>query len=304
MSDDNALDFNEELLDLDFAPSEEDELDTEFTESINEELTEEVQDDLESEDLVLKLKMNPANFKNFIKIIDLIVKDKSDGNISIISIKESIITLVSSNYTTYFDINKITGDKINLDIINPSVYLRRLKLLLKGDNYIRFFDNTLENSFLITNNNIFIDLPKKDNLLKINEEPIYDFENAELICSLKVDKNTRSSVKELSSGQEKIEYLIKDNLLKVINITGVGKYIFNYQEDKNLTIDNSDIALESASFLPIESEEYNLEIFKIPDDNLGDKYITVAKSVIGGNVDVCTIEECNTLISSDNLLIE
>jgi hypothetical protein len=269
-------------------------------EEIKEDTISEDFDSLENDNIKLQTKINPVDFKNLVKILDFIIREKS--SIDSISISKSKLTQSLNSYLMQFDISSIVSDELTLDILNPTKYIKKLRSL-NNDNYVQILFDSSKNSFIVTNNEIFIYLPKKDDKLVSNLNKIFEITDFEEICSLKFEKNTRKDIKELASGSGNINLLIKDNLLKVISIPDVGKYILKeHQREKEITklnIDNSDLALVCSSFLPIDCEEYSFKVVKFKNE----KYFTITESLIGNNINVKIIENCSVATSEKSLII-
>jgi hypothetical protein len=256
--------------------------------------------DIEDENIKLQTKINPADFKNLVKILDFIVREKS--SIDSISILNSKIFQGFNSYFIQFDISNIVSNEFTLDILNPSKYIKKLKTL-NNDNYVQILYDNLKNSFIVTNNEVFIYLPKKDEVISNNIHKLFDVIDYDEICNLKIDKNTRKDIKELSSGSGYLTLLIKDNVLKVISIPDIGKFILkDYQREKDISklgIDNSDLALTCSNFLPIDCEEYIFRVVKFKND----KYFTISESLIGNNINVKIVENCLLVTSEKSLII-
>ena len=238
-------------------------------------------------------KVSPADFDNMIKILNLLKKEK---NVDAITIKNSKIIQGTSSYIIEADMTKIlkhNGQTISFDILDPKTYVDLFKEF-RSSNDIFILDDSNNKRYILTNGEIRLQLPKKITEGGKTETSInnIDVSNSTPFCKRTIDKDIRSIIKNLSKNSSFIEYLIQDNQLKGMNIPDIAIYIFpefvNDKNSKNLDETNSDLTLRTASFLPIDAESYNIELFKN-----NDKYISITKCQIGGQIDVVISEFCD-----------
>jgi hypothetical protein len=218
------------------------------------------------EDNQIICQISPAKFDSLLKVLGVLVSDKSSNDSLII--KESNITQNISGAIITSDIKEIfEGKKINLQIINPKKYLKLFKTF-RNNNDI-FILNDIDNSrFIITNGEIKLFLPKQiENLVESVKLP--DLSNCTGMCSIKVDKTTRNIIMGLATEAQYIDYLIQDNTLKAIHVPDTAIYLFSdYINDPKATkLDetNADLALRSIAYFSILAEDYEIAIGKQPD---------------------------------------
>lgn len=238
-------------------------------------------------------QVSPADFDNMIKILTLLKKEKT---VDAITIKDSKILQGTSNYIIEADMTKILqhdGNTISFDILDPKTYVDLFKEF-RSSNDIFILDDPENKRYLLTNGEIRLQLPKKITDGENSDTSIKNIDISQLtpFCKRKIDKEERGMIKNLSKNTSYIEYLIQDNLLKAMNIPDFAVYTFtDYINDKNakkLDETNSDLTLRTASFLPIDAESYDVEIFKKDD-----KYVSITRCKIGGQIDVTISEFCD-----------
>ena len=212
-------------------------------------------------------QITPAKFDSLLKVLNVLITDKSSSN-EVLIINNSSITQSASGAIVGCDIQDIFGsDKINLHIANPKKYIKLFKQFRNNSDI--FILNDPDNSrFIVTNGEIKLFLPKQAETM-VEQIKMPDLGNCTLICNLKVDKTTRNIISGLAVGVDYIEYLIQDNLLKAIHIPDTAIYLFNdYINDPKATkLDetNSDLSLRSTMSFPITAEDYEINIGKMPD---------------------------------------
>jgi len=211
-------------------------------------------------------QISPAKFDSLLKVLNVLVGDKS-SNESLV-IKNSTITQSISGAIISSDIQEIfDSSKINLQIINPKKYIKLFRNF-RNNNDVFILDDIENSRFIITNGEIKLFLPKQIETL-VEEIKIPDLSNCAGLCSIKVDKSTRGIIIGLASEANYIEYLIQDNLLKAIHIPEIAIYLFNdYIKDTKATkLDetNADLTLRSTVSFPIQAEDYEISIGKMPD---------------------------------------
>jgi len=250
------------------------------------------------EENVIICQISPAKFDSLLKVLNVLVSDKSSNDSLII--KESNITqntsgaIISSNIEEIFE-----GKKIDLHIINPKKYLRLFKNF-RNNNDVFILDDPENSRFIITNGEIKLFLPKQiENLVESVKLP--DLTNCVGICSIKIDKSTRNIIVGLASEANYIDYLIQDDLLKAIHIPDTAIYLFNdyIGDSKSAKLDetNADLALRSITCFQIPAEDYEIAIGKQPDGS----YVS-AMSCNTGFIKVDVIESLE-IATGGNILI-
>jgi hypothetical protein len=238
-------------------------------------------------------ELTPADFDIFIRILDIITKENKD---SMVVIRKSILKRTILETFLQADLKPIFNIPVNIDIINPRKYLQLFKLF-KNDKNIIFKKNDKEQSIIVSNNEIIVNLPQ------IDEESFFDFgdidfTNASVILKTIIDKPTIKKIKNIEKNADTVDLLIKDEKLKGIltseNGFPIATYIFSdHQNESNINIENSDLALRSANFIPIDSDEIELSIVK----TINTGYVIITRCTIGGKVDVFITEICNESIT-------
>jgi len=218
------------------------------------------------EENVIICQISPAKFDSLLKVLGVLVSDKSSNDSLII--KESNITqnvsgaIISSNVEEIFE-----GKKIDLQIINPKKYLKLFKNF-RNNNDIFILDDAENSRFIITNGEIRLFLPKQIETL-VESVKIPDLSNCVGICNIKVDKATRNIINGLASEASYIDYLIQDDLLKAIHVPDTAIYLFSdyIADTKAIKLDetNADLALRSTAYFSIPAEDYEISIGKQPD---------------------------------------
>lgn len=243
-------------------------------------------------------QISPAKFDSLLKVLNVLVGDKS-SNESLV-IKNSTITQSLSGAIISSDIQEIfDSSKINLQIINPKKYIKLFRNF-RNTNDVFILDDSENSRFIITNGEIKLFLPKQIETL-VEEIQLPDLTNCAGLCSIKVDKTTRGIITGLASEADYIEYLIQDNFLKAIHVPDTAIYLFNdYISDaKAAKLDetNADLTLRSTVSFPIIAEDYEISIGKMPDGS----YISATRCNTGFvKVDVIEPLEIST---GGNILI-
>lgn len=250
------------------------------------------------EDNLIISEINPAYFDILNKILAVLIKERATDTITI---KNSKIKQALSGCNIEANMFEVFGKAINLDIINPKKYIN-LFGQMKNNNNIFIIDDTENQRYLVTNGEIRLFLPKQDNLINNRDIDDIDLTKAEIVCSLTIEKNARTTINKLMSNADYLEYLIQDNELKGIYIPDTAIYIFEqYQKDEkalNLNETNADLNLRVINFLPVEANTYFLTIYKFGPD----KYGSITTCKIGGKIDVKIFEHCS-LTTGGNIII-
>ncbi len=210
----------------------------------------------ENEQLIATI--SSGKWDAFVKILDILTKETDSSVI----ISNSIITHTIHNSILKADISSVfEGDtSISLHIPNPKKWVKLFKQLSHdGNNFIINEDKL----FIVTNGEIRLFLPKQLNSV-VDELKIPSLENTQTISESKITKEVCDKILNLSKGIEFIEFLIKDNELKAVNVPDTATYIFQeYLDDseiKNIDGTNADLSLRTSMFLPVNSDEYDMII--------------------------------------------
>ena len=209
--------------------------------------------------------ITPAKFDGLLKILNLL----TDSNDPVI-IKNSSITknltsgaIITANVKDVFD-----NEDINLHITNPKKNIKLFKAF-KNNNNIFITEDDENSRYIVMNGEIRLFLPKQDESIQEFETDMPSLEGVNGLAQIKIDKETKNIISELSKDSEYIEYLFQDDKLKAIHIPETAIYLFeNYIKDKEaskLDETNSQLTLRSTAFLPVTAENYELNIGKLSD---------------------------------------
>lgn len=243
-------------------------------------------------------EISPGGFDNVMKILRVLIKSSS---ISSILIRQSQIVQETSSYFLEADMRNIlkyNDNYIDLDITNPGKVVKKFEEFRNNGN-IFVIDDDENSRYLITNGQVRLYLPKQDE--DTNQEiKNYDLENAQVVASKVVSKNTRNSIRNLAKEADYIEYLVQDEEFKAISVPD-GVFVFDeyINDTKAAKLDetNADLTLRSGSFLPVEAEEYNVYLVKLPDENYA-----VVSSCRVGQIPIQITESCD-VTTGGNILI-
>lgn len=129
------------------------------------------------------------------------------------------------------DLTQLFGsNSINIDICNPSLYIPLMKEMNidSGEIFINKDDNNKQ--YTIDNGEIELYLPMNNTQTSSLTAP--DISNCEAISQVKISKDVRKKISNLSKKADFIEYLIFGNDLKGIFIPDTALYVFeNYKEE-------------------------------------------------------------------------
>lgn len=217
----------------------------------------EVTNIISDSNMILK-KITPAKWDALIEILDFITKDSNDE--SVVIHKSIIMHLLTSGAILKADLLDIfDNQEIDLHISSPKKWVRLFKMFKNETVYI-FEEN---NRFIVTNGQIKLFLPKQLNSV-VSKLEFPDFNQTTKISNQVIQKETRDKICNLSKGLQYIEFLIDNNQLKVINIPNTALFILpEYIKDenvKNIDVNNAQLVLRSATFLPYPSDTYQIII--------------------------------------------
>lgn len=218
------------------------------------------------ESLVLK-KISPAKWECLTDVLNFLTKDSDDA----VVINDSVIThALKTGAILKVDLSEIfDNEKISLHISNPKKWNRLFKTFNKNQN---IYITEGENQFIVTDGQTQLFLPKQV-ISVLNMLEIPDLSKTKKIVEVVFQKESRDQIMNISKNINYIEFLIKDNYFKVINIPNTGTYIlpeFLHDDDiKDINPNTADLILRSSTFLPYDSDIYNVIICY---DELHDKY--------------------------------
>ena len=164
------------------------------------------------------------------------------------------------------------NQNIDLHISSPKKWVRLFKMFKNENVYII----EESNRFIVTNGQTKLFLPRQLNTV-VSQLEFPDFEQTRNIANQIIQKESRDKIINLSKGLSYIEFLIKDNNIKIVNIPNTALFIIpEFMKDpeiRSLSVDNSDLLLRSSTFLPYPAETYQIIIGL---NNLNDKYFMVS----------------------------
>lgn len=224
---------------------------------------------ISDDDVVLK-KISPAKWEALIDILEFLTKDSDES----VVISNSIImhqlksgSILKANLKEVFD-----NQNIDLHISSPKKWVRLFKMFKNENVYII----EESNRFIVTNGQTKLFLPRQLNTV-VSQLEFPDFEQTRNIANQIIQKESRDKIINLSKGLSYIEFLIKDNNIKIVNIPNTALFIIpEFMKDpeiRSLTVDNADLLLRSSTFLPYPAETYQIIIGL---NNLNDKYFMVS----------------------------
>lgn len=233
-------------------------------------------------------EISSAAFNNFTLVLKKIV-DKQQTDC--VSIKDSYLKQNTPDAIITADLRQILNyqnQTVTFDIVNPKSAVSKFSEFRHSNN-IFIIDDSANSRYQVTNGQIYITLPKKANT---PEETVYvpDLSKSETISETIITKDVRTVINTIGKEENSFEYLIHDNKIKAMHFPStLGKYVFedfiNDSDAKKLDDTNSDLALRTSIFLPIDANEYKLQIVK-----LNDEYLAVTDCNVGGNIPVRVIE--------------
>lgn len=224
---------------------------------------------ISDDDVVLK-KISPAKWEALIDILEFLTKDSDES----VVISNSIImhqlksgSILKANLKEVFD-----NQNIDLHISSPKKWVRLFKMFKNENVYII----EESNRFIVTNGQTKLFLPRQLNTV-VSQLEFPDFEQTRNIANQIIQKESRDKIINLSKGLSYIEFLIKDNNIKIVNIPNTALFIIpEFMKDpeiRSLSVDNADLLLRSSTFLPYPAETYQIIIGL---NNLNDKYFMVS----------------------------
>lgn len=206
----------------------------------------------------------PAKFDLFLKILEIITKDKTAD---IIDIQDSVInqnlfnaTMVVNLKTAVFDDNNVS-----FHILNPSKYIPLLKIINRKNRDVFIIDDNKNSNFVVTNGEIQILFPKRlDSYTVFKIEEIFkDVQESSLISELDIGEDEYKDIRDLGKKANYIEFLIHNGELKGLSIPDTALYTFDrYVGTENIKNLNNfaDIKLRSSGFTSIPVvDKYNLK---------------------------------------------
>lgn len=229
--------------------------------------------------------INPKCFQDILKVLITLNKDKNTDSIKI---NNSQIIQIIGDCIIIVNLSNILINNVSFDIINPKKYIPLLSQL-SDLSTIYIFDDIQNKQFIITDGIIRLLLPKQ--LKSSDDDFISDinFTDYNSICKLEIKKESRKKIKNISKDTKgTVELLIHDNKLKGINVQETAIYIFpefiNDDISQKLNEKNADLVLKLDNFLPIDAENYIINIISKED-----RYIVLSDCKIN-NIDIRIIE--------------
>lgn len=224
---------------------------------------------ISDDDVVLK-KISPAKWEALIDILEFLTKDSDE---SVVISNSIIMHQLKSGSILKADLKEVFDNQnIDLHISSPKKWVRLFKMFKNENVYII----EESNRFIVTNGQTKLFLPRQLNTV-VSQLEFPDFEQTRNIANQIIQKESRDKIINLSKGLSYIEFLIKDNNIKIVNIPNTALFIIpEFMKDpeiRSLTVDNTDLLLRSSTFLPYPAETYQIIIGL---NNLNDKYFMVS----------------------------
>lgn len=224
---------------------------------------------ISDDDVVLK-KISPAKWEALIDILEFLTKDSDE---SVVISNSIIMHQLKSGSILKADLKEVFDNQnIDLHISSPKKWVRLFKMFKNENVYII----EESNRFIVTNGQTKLFLPRQLNTV-VSQLEFPDFEHTRNIANQIIQKESRDKIINLSKGLSYIEFLIKDNNIKIVNIPNTALFIIpEFMKDpeiRSLTVDNADLLLRSSTFLPYPAETYQIIIGL---NNLNDKYFMVS----------------------------
>ena len=224
---------------------------------------------ISDDDVVLK-KISPAKWEALIDILEFLTKDSDE---SVVISNSIIMHQLKSGSILKADLKEVFDNQnIDLHISSPKKWVRLFKMFKNENVYII----EESNRFIVTNGQTKLFLPRQLNTV-VSQLEFPDFKQTRNIANQIIQKESRDKIINLSKGLSYIEFLIKDNNIKIVNIPNTALFIIpEFMKDpeiRSLSVDNADLLLRSSTFLPYPAETYQIIIGL---NNLNDKYFMVS----------------------------
>jgi hypothetical protein len=213
----------------------------------------------------LLLTLSPAKFDIFVKLLSLFEKSSES-----IKIQDSNIVQKFGPATMTADITTLFEKDVNLEIVQPKKYIKLFKQF-KNNTDINFIEDGGNNRYIITNDEIRLFLPKQAASTEEEDTMMPDFEGAEGLFDITIDKDVSNQLIGLSGDVNFVEYLIQEDKLKGIHVPETAIYLFSdYLQDeaaKTLDETNADLILRTGVFLAVTAEKHTIQIGKLANGN-------------------------------------
>ena len=224
---------------------------------------------ISDDDVVLK-KISQDKWEALIDILEFLTKDSDE---SVVISNSIIMHQLKSGSILKADLKEVFDNQnIDLHISSPKKWVRLFKMFKNENVYII----EESNRFIVTNGQTKLFLPRQLNTV-VSQLEFPDFEQTRNIANQIIQKESRDKIINLSKGLSYIEFLIKDNNIKIVNIPNTALFIIpEFMKDpeiRSLTVDNADLLLRSSTFLPYPAETYQIIIGL---NTLNDKYFMVS----------------------------
>jgi hypothetical protein len=172
----------------------------------------------------------------------------------VISIRDGVINNLIETNIIIADLTAIFGNNFNIDIVNPKKYLKLFKTISKSK--VKLYDDPSMGRYVITNNNVKLFLPKKQNTPIFDQSEFSDFQQLGESITIKDNKKT---VKSFVTND--IKLLIHNNeFIGILNDElGIYKFPEYSTTDSDINEDDCEI-LVSYGFLSIDSEIYDVKL--------------------------------------------
>ena len=201
---------------------------------------------ISDDDVVLK-KISPAKWEALIDILEFLTKDSDE---SVVISNSIIMHQLKSGSILKADLKEVFDNQnIDLHISSPKKWVRLFKMFKNENVYII----EESNRFIVTNGQTKLFLPRQLNTV-VSQLEFPDFEQTRNIANQIIQKESRDKIINLSKGLSYIEFMIKDNNIKIVNIPNTALFIIpEFMKDpeiRSLSVDNSDLPTSTVKPLP------------------------------------------------------
>lgn len=234
-------------------------------------------------------------FESLLKILSILEKSET------IVINNSVIKQQFNTATIICNVGSLIGENISIHILNPKKYIKLFKAFVnKKGKKISFFED--EEKYVITNTEMNIYCPKQIDKILFSSAIIDKdtFINVKGIGeNIKIDKEMRKTIKQLSADNDYMDLLIHKNQIKAISIPYTAIYKFDNYVNEDIDEEKCDFRLRVFTILEIDGESYNISL---GIDNTTDSYWVLSK-VETGFATISIFENAIRRNDLDNMLI-
>ena len=196
--------------------------------------------------------LDSEKFDYLFKVLSIFEKSES------IIISNSNIKQQFNTAIVYCDMSEFIGKDINLHILNPKRYVKLLKAFSKKTKKISILEDV--EKFIITNNEINIYCPKQIEKLGLLNSNMGLLNAKALGDGIKLDKDVRKTIKQLSSDNDFLDILVHRNQMKAVSIPETAIYKFDNYINEDIDETNCDFRLRVYTVLEIDGDSYDISL--------------------------------------------